>query len=88
MSEKRRETRLEIRLEVELHTGEQLCSLHTRDLSNQGVFLEKGETRLPQVGSIVQVRVKQQFGDGEPPMVRAEVVRCDEHGIALRFLDT
>ena len=88
MSDKRREPRLEIRLEVELHTGDEACSLHTRDLSNRGLFLEKGESHLPQVGSIVHVRVKQEFADGEPPMVKAEVVRSDEHGIALKFLET
>ena len=86
MSERRSNNRLGIRLEVELHAEDQECSLHSRDLSNSGVFLEKGETQLPTVDSIVYLRVKSQFEDGDPPLVKARVVRIDEEGIALTFL--
>ena len=87
MSERRTNNRLGIKLEVELKTEDQEQSLHTRDLSNSGVFLEKGENQLPPVNSIVYLRVKSQFDDGEAPLVKARVVRIDEQGIALTFLN-
>ncbi len=87
MSERRTNNRLGIKLEVELKTEDQAQSLHTRDLSNSGVFLEKGESQLPPLDSIVYLRVKSQFDDGDAPLVKARVVRIDEHGIALTFLN-
>ena len=86
MSERRSNNRLGIRLEVELLVEDQECSLQSRDLSNSGVFLEKGDTQLPEVDSIVYLRVKSQFEDGEAPLVKARVVRIDDQGIALTFL--
>lgn len=86
MSERRSNNRLGIKLEVELRSEEQEQNLQTRDLSNSGVFLEKGEHQLPPVDSIVYLRVKSQFEDGEAPLVKARVVRIDDQGIALKFL--
>ena len=89
--ERRNNNRLGIRLEVELRAENKECSLHSRDLSNGGVFLEKGEIVVPpvdtiSVDSIVYLRVKSQFEEGEPPLVKARVVRIDDQGIALQFL--
>lgn len=89
--ERRNNNRLGIRLEVELRAEDKECSLQSRDLSNSGVFLEKGEQPLPPVDnigvdSIVYLRVKSQFEDGDPPLVKARVVRIDDQGIALQFL--
>ena len=86
MSERRTNNRLGIRLEVELRAEDQECSLQSRDLSNSGVFLEKGDTQLPAINSIVYLRVKSQFEQGDPPLVKARVVRIDEEGIALKFI--
>ena len=88
MRDKRREPRLGVRLEVELKVdGEESASLKTRDLSNGGVYLESSEGPLPAVGSIVYLRVKQGFQDGEDaPLVKAEIVRLDNDGFALKFL--
>lgn len=86
MSERRGNNRLGIKLEVELRTEEQEQSLHSRDLSNSGIFLEKGDHQLPPVDSIVYLRVKNEFEEGEAPLVKARVVRIDETGIALTFL--
>ncbi len=87
MSERRKEQRLAIRLEVELKCEGLECFLHSKDLSSSGVFLEKQDDCLPEVGSIVQIRVKQDFADGLPPMVRAKVVRIEKDGVALEFID-
>ncbi|MBI3561053.1 MAG: PilZ domain-containing protein [Gammaproteobacteria bacterium] len=85
--ERRTDQRLGIRLEVEVETETDRASLHTRDISSTGVFLVGDPPRLPTVGSILIIRVKQSLGDGEAPVVRAEVVRVDNEGIALKFLD-
>jgi hypothetical protein len=87
MDDKRSESRLGIELEVELFIDDRECSLKTRDLSNSGVYLEKGETNLPPPGTIVQIRVKSNFEMGEPPIVKARVVRVDAEGIALAFIN-
>lgn len=88
MSEdKRKEVRLGVKLEVCLITNESEHSLHTRDLSNSGVFVESDSSFQLEVGTIVYMRVSQPFADGEePPLVKAEVVRMDQDGIALKFL--
>jgi len=86
MSDNRKQSRLGIQLDVDLVAEEQKCSLQTRDLSNSGVFLEKGESNLPAVGSIVHIRVNANLGEGEPPLVKARVVRVDDDGIALAFI--
>ena len=86
MSDKRKDSRLGIKLEVELHSEEQELSLETRDLSQSGVFLSAQESTLPTEGSIVELRIKQALGEEEPPLVRARVVRVDNDGIALAFI--
>ena len=88
MDENRKDPRLTIRLEVELQAEGQSASLHTRDLSNRGVYLEASERQLPAVGSIVYIKLKQGFQGDDPPLVKAEVVRADNDGIALKFLET
>ena len=85
-SDKRKDSRLGIKLEVELHSEEQDLSLQTRDLSNGGVFLTADEINLPPEGSVVEIKIKQAMGDDEPPLVKARVVRIDKDGIALAFI--
>ncbi len=86
MENKRSESRLGIKLEVELHSDDIELSLETRDLSNSGVFLSAIDTDLPAEGSIVNLRIKQTLGDSESPLVKARVVRIDHDGIALSFI--
>ena len=88
MNDNRKDTRLSIRLEVELHIEGQAASLHTRDLSNNGVYIEASERQLPTVGSIVYIKLKQGFQGEDAPMVKAQVVRADNDGIALKFLES
>jgi hypothetical protein len=87
MSDKRKESRLGIKLEVELKTQEQALSLQTRDLSNSGVYLTADEPSLLVEGSIVELRIKQSLGEADPPLVKARVVRIDKDGIALAFIN-
>lgn len=86
MSDKRQDPRLGIRLEVELQIEGESASLHTRDLSNKGVFIESEQQKLPTVGAIVYIKLKQGL-QGDVPLVKAQVVRADGDGIALKFLD-
>lgn len=86
MADKRKETRLGIKLEVELRSEEQELSLETRDLSNSGVFLTATNSALPAEGTIVELKIKQPLADSEPPVVKARVVRLDNDGIALAFI--
>jgi len=87
MDNKRTESRLAIQIDVEL-VGEdnKESSLQTRDLSNSGVYLEKGDSNLPPEGTIVHIRIKNNLGDGDPPLVKARVVRVDSDGLALAFI--
>jgi len=87
MKNKRRESRLPIQLDVEMVSGdEEESSLQTRDLSNGGVYLKKGANNLPPEGTIVHIRIKNNLGDGEPPLVKARVIRVDNDGLALAFI--
>ncbi|VAW99104.1 hypothetical protein MNBD_GAMMA21-2863 [hydrothermal vent metagenome] len=87
MDNKRRESRLPIQLDVELHADDNNESeLQTRDLSSSGVYLEKGTSNLPPEGTIVHLRIKNSLGDGDPPLVKARVVRVDKDGLALVFI--
>lgn len=86
-SDKRGAPRLPVRLEVELELEGEQASLHTRDLSNNGAFLEANDQQLPPVGSIIYLRLKQGLEGGEAPMVKAKVVRNDPDGFALKFLE-
>ncbi len=87
MDNKRKESRLPIQLDVELLSDDnQERSLQTRDLSNGGVYLEKGMNNLPPEGTIVHIRIKNNLGDGDPPLVKARVIRVDNDGLALAFI--
>lgn len=84
---KRGENRLTIKLEVELEIEGEVTSLHTRDLSNNGAYVEANDRRLPAVGSTLYLKLKQGLQEGETPVVKAQVVRADHDGFALKFVD-
>lgn len=87
--EKRQHPRIDVHISVELrYEGEDKAVVCTRDLSDGGLFLEMMEYPLPPLGAQVEVRVTGTLAEGEePPLVRAEVVRVEDRGIAVRFLD-
>jgi hypothetical protein len=84
--EQRRHPRVNIQIEVELTAPElDALILKSGNLSQSGLFLCV-ESAVPlQMGDEVCVRLKHALGDGEPPLVKAQVVRVTEHGIGLRF---
>lgn len=84
--EQRRHPRFNIQMEVELIAPELgALTLQSGNLSNSGLFLCVEQSIPLQVGSEVCVRLKQALGDGEPPLVKARVVRVEEQGIGLQF---
>jgi hypothetical protein len=84
--EQRRHPRFNIQMEVELITPELgALTLQSGNLSNSGLFLCADQSMPLQVGSEVCVRLKQALGDGEPPLVKARVVRIEEQGIGIQF---
>lgn len=58
----------------------------TRNMSTTGLFLEKGEHELPEMGSIIQIKVAAELGMQDAPLVKAEVTRKTEEGIGIMFL--
>lgn len=84
--EQRRHPRFNIQMEVELIAPELgALTLQSGNLSNSGLFLCADPSMPLQVGSEVCVRLKQSLGDGEPPLVKARVVRIEEQGIGIQF---
>jgi len=83
----RKDPRVGVRLELELQLEGKSTSLHTRDLGNKAVFLEAEQGQLSAVGTIVYLRLKQGFQEGDAPLVKPGIVRYDNDGIALQFLD-
>lgn len=85
---RRADARIDICLpiEVTLASGEtvRLC---TKDISTSGVFLDKGEHELPPVGAIIQLKVGQQLGLGEAPIVKGRIVRETEAGVGVSFIN-
>lgn len=84
---RRSDNRLDICLpiEVTLETGEvlRLCS---RNMSTTGIFLEKGEHALPPKGSVIRLKIGQQLGMGDNPVVKGRIARETDEGIGVCFL--
>lgn len=82
-------TRVPVRVTVELGDGrEAITASRTRDLSLSGLYLEcdARDTGL-EPGGTCEVVITLGEGEGELIRARAEVVRIDPGGLALRFLD-
>lgn len=77
--------RVAVRVEVELPDGG-VQILRTRDMCENGVFLEAGEAPLPPLGSRVWLRILDSLGGDEAaPRVAGQVVRVDDEGIGVQF---
>lgn len=84
--DQRRHPRINIQVEVELIVPELgALTLQSGNLSNSGLFLCADQSMPLQIGSEVCVRLKEALGDGEPPLVKARVVRIEEQGIGIQF---
>lgn len=88
-SEQRKHLRIGLIVDIELTLpGEDKMSVRTKNISDGGLFLVLDDSNLPPLGTEVQVRLKNQLGDGEePPINRAMVVRAENDGIGLEFLE-
>ena len=88
-SEQRKHLRIGLVVDIELTLPEQgQVTVRTKNISDGGLFLILDDVDMPPVGTEVQVRLKNQLGDGEePPINRAMVVRHDPDGIGLAFVE-
>jgi len=88
-NEQRKHLRIGLIVDIELTLPEQgQITVRTKNISDGGLFLILDSIELPPLGTEVQVRLKNQLGDGdEPPVNRAMVVRAEENGIGLEFLE-
>ena len=86
-SNRRTDTRLDICLKVEVTYSDGRCATFcTKNMSTTGLFLEKGNTDLPEVGSIIHLKVSDELGMLDAPLVKAEVTRKTEDGVGIMFL--
>ena len=88
-NEQRKHLRIGLIVDIELTLpGEEQLTVRTKNISDGGLFLVLDNVELPPMGTEVQVRLKNQLGDGdEPPVNRAMVVRSESGGIGLEFLE-
>jgi hypothetical protein len=87
MSDKRRHERYPFATEVKISHpdfGEKIVK--TKDISDSGIFIVVEPTAMPAIGEIVQGQV--QGGAGEMPIVNMRIVRMDDDGLGLQFLET
>ena len=91
MKEKRREERVPIEVEVEVTIPGLLWRkkriLHTRDLSNNGVFVTCDGRQCPSVGTEIEIRLTGLVDGQDPPVVKARIVRIVKDGMAIQFLN-
>ena len=88
-SENRKHLRIGLVVDIELTLpGHGEINVRTRNISDGGLYLVLDDIEMPPVGTEVKVRLKNQLGDGEePPINRAKVVRHENDGIGLEFLE-
>lgn len=87
MSEKRRYRRMAMRMSVEVTTPEgETRMLHTRDLSEGGLFLEGCDAEDLPLGQDLMLKVSVALQGDEAPIVKARVVRETEEGLGVCFL--
>ncbi len=83
----RKYIRTKLRAEVKLsHPQLGELNLHTGDISDGGAYVFSGGNSLPSIGELVDVQV-QGMGGGDAPILKMRVVRLDNHGIGLEFVD-
>ena len=83
---KRGHVRTKLRAEVKLsHPDIGDLRLHTGDISDGGAYIFSEGNEIPTVGEIVNVQV-QGIGGGEAPIVKMRIVRLDNAGMGLEFI--
>ena len=86
-SNKREHVRTKLRADVKLsHPEVGDLNLHTGDISDGGAYILAEGNKLPPIGETVSVQV-QGMGGGEAPVVKMKVVRLDNDGVGLAFVN-
>ncbi len=87
IEDKRRHPRFRIAVRVEVHLEDgSVRVMRTRDMCENGVYLEADAVPLPPIGSPVRLRILDDLGGEETaPMVDGLVVREDGEGIGVQF---
>ena len=88
-NEQRKHLRIGLVVDIELTMpGQNLVTVRTKNISDGGLFLILDNIKMPPIGTEVQVRLKNQLGDGEDaPVNCAMIVRSEDDGIGLEFLE-
>jgi len=85
----RQHLRIGLVVDIELTLPDnEVMQVQTKNISDGGLYLVIDTRGIPPIGTEVQVRIKNQLGDGEEaPINRALVVRHEVDGVGLKFLD-
>ena len=84
---KRAAVRTKLRADVKLsHPEVGDVNLHTGDISDTGAYIFAEGQSLPGVGECVNVQV-QGMGGEAAPVVKMRIVRIDNKGVGLEFID-
>ena len=89
LDNKRNSNRIGLEIEIKITCQDQSEHiLKSRNISDNGVFLEHDHTELSlAIGTCVVLQVCSQLGDEPPPPpVDAEVTRITNDGIGLKFI--
>lgn len=85
---KRVHIRNKLRAEVKLsHPEVGDLKLHTADISESGAYILAEGNALPAVGELVDVQVQGLGDGGAGPLVKMRIVRFDNKGIGLEFVN-
>lgn len=83
----RKHVRTRLRAAVKLsHPAMGDFTLHTRDISDSGAYIFCEPDKRPAIGELVDVQV-QGLPGGDAPIVKMRVVRLDDAGMGLEFVD-
>jgi hypothetical protein len=86
MENKRRHPRNPMTVNVKVShpdIGEKVVK--TKDISESGLYIIAEPTEMPPIGEIVQGQIQGMLED--PPVVKMKIVRIDEEGIGLQFIE-
>lgn len=90
MSEKNKRVHIRNKLRAEVtlsHPQVGDLTLHTGDISESGAYILAEGNDLPAVGELVEVQVQGLGGGASGPLIKMRVVRLDNAGIGLRFIN-
>jgi len=86
MDNKRRHSRVPLNVEVKIsHPDIGELIVKTRNLSDGGLFIVADPTAMPPIGEIVQGQVQAESGDF--PVVSMKIVRTEDDGLGLQFIE-